>query len=106
MNAANRVLLTMRMIAKSMVTPFRPYAGGKCKLQTTCSSQMSQKCHCGNAKPVLAFRPIVLFEGPVHPNNRHHLVSQIGFSMNRIGFSQPALVYREFPKCTHLPSIG
>jgi hypothetical protein len=35
MKAANRVLLTIRIIAKSMVTPFRPYEQeGNCKGQT------------------------------------------------------------------------
>ena len=78
MKAANRVLLTMRMIAKSMVTPFRPYASRE--VQTADQRELTievKTCNWGNAKPVLSFRTITFFERPVQPSKQRHSVCQI-----------------------------
>ena len=63
MNPAKRVLLTIRMIAKSMVTPFRPFAPQK--MQSAGQRSGTGVCfptEGGNDKPVLVFVQIVVWE--------------------------------------------
>ena len=96
MKAASRVLLTIRMIAKSIVTPFRPFAVPNCKAQTRVMWVMPRKdpdvkrqACVGLSRQRLASRAAWAAKSGAC------LVSQIRSYLDRFGFLQPVLLIEE-----------